>query len=129
STGDRLYGYIPALGENLERPWELSQWSALFHFSGKGDTTVNNYDVFNVKREPDDPKFDKENGFGLTYKSEEGLGTLFDAIMKGYSVSSKQLKYYRDAYISSASDYSGDHPYVYTLENQMQLLRTAGIIQ
>lgn len=129
STGDSLYGYIPALGENLDRPWELSRWVASFHFTGSGATTFDNYDVFNVKRKPDDPKFDKENGFGLTYKSEEGLGTLFDAIMKGQSINSKQLKYYKDTFISSISNYSGDHPYLYSLDNRIQLLRTAGIIQ
>ncbi|WP_338709193.1 CARDB domain-containing protein [Paenibacillus amylolyticus] len=129
STGDSLYGYIPALGQNLDRPWQLSRWAASFHFSGKEETSFDNYDVFNVKRQPDDPKFDKENGFGLTYKSEDGLGTLFDAIMKGQSINSKQLKYYRDTFISSAGSYSGDHPYLYSLNNRTPLLRTAGIIQ
>jgi len=129
STGVSLDGYIPALGKTLDRPWQLSRWTASFQFAEGGSSSFENYDVFNVKREPDDPKFDKENGFGLSYKSEEGLGTLFDAIMKGQSINSKQLKYYKDTFTESANSYADDHPYVYTLENKMKLLRTAGIVQ
>ncbi|RAI89597.1 CARDB protein [Paenibacillus pabuli] len=129
SSGNHLYGYIPVIGQNLERPWQLSRWTASFNFSDKSETLIGNYDVFNVKRKPDDPKFDKDNGFGLTYRSEDGLGSLFDAIMKDQSIDSKQLNYYRKTFISLASDYSGDHPYLYTLENNMQLVRTAGIVQ
>lgn len=130
SEGQRLYGLIPALNDTVTRPWQLDRWTGMFHFSEDGSTTqVINYDVFNVKKDPSDPKFDKENGFGLVHKSTNGLGDLFDAIMKGAQVSKAQKTYFRDAFTSSALEFKNDHPYVYTLENNVDLLRTSGVVQ
>ncbi|MGG4108831.1 CARDB domain-containing protein [Paenibacillus lautus] len=130
SEGQRLYGLIPALNDTVSRPWQLDRWTGMFHFSEDGSTMqISNYDVFNVKKDPNDPKFDKENGFGLVHKSKDGLGDLFDAIMKDAKVSKAQKTYFRDTFTSSVADFKYDHPYVYTLENNIDLLRTSGVVQ
>lgn len=128
-TGDYLTGFIPALDETVVRPWELTRWNAVFHFSGSS-VEMKNYDVFNVKRKPDDPKFDKENGLGLVVKSRAGLGDLFDAVNKLQSVDKKQLDYYREKFISSADDesLSVGSSFYYKVENR-EFLRVSGVIQ
>ncbi|MDN4090920.1 CARDB domain-containing protein [Paenibacillus polymyxa] len=130
-TGERLSGYIPALDKNVERGWELSRWDGIYKFADGNKRTVSQYDVFNVKREPDDIKFDKENGFGLVYKSPEALGNLFDSIMNGQTINAKQKKYYRDKFIANADDsvFKQGHPFFYSLENKWEFLRTSGILQ
>lgn len=130
-TGGLLRGYVPALGDTVERAWELARWDGIFKFPDGNEKTISNYDVFNVKREPDDPDFDKENGFGLVYKNPEALGDLFDSIMQGQDISAEQKKYYRDTFIKNADDpiFTGGHPYYYVLENNWEFLRTSGIVQ
>ncbi|MFB5268143.1 CARDB domain-containing protein [Paenibacillus enshidis] len=131
TDGKFLQGYIPALDENVLRPWQLSRWTAIFNFSGDSTTSrINNYDVFNVKKNIGDPDFDKENGFGLVYKSPDALGELFDAIMNGQSVTSKQRAYFREAFIKNADDedFLPGHPYFYQVELN-ELLRIPGIVQ
>lgn len=130
-TGLRLYGFVPALDAIVERAWELSRWDAVYQFSDGSKRTVTNYDVFNVKKKPDDPNFDRENGFGLVYKSQEALGGLFDSIMNGQTINDAQKKYYRDKFIQNADDpmFTQDHPFHYQLEYDWEFLRTSGILQ
>lgn len=130
-TGEALAGYIPALDQNVVRGWELSRWDGIYTFPDGKKRTVPTYDVFNVKREQTDVKFDKENGFGLVYKSPEALGDLFDSIMNGQTINAKQKKYYRDKFIENAGDpvFKQGHPFFYRLENNWEFLRTSGILQ
>lgn len=131
-TADRLSGFIPALNENVVRQWELDRWTATFTFEDDNKTRqIDNYDVFNVKRNPEDQKFDKENGFGLTYMSRGALGDLFDSIMGGRTISDKQRKYYRDNFTASADDgsFKQGNPSYYVLENKFEFLRTANILE
>ncbi|MGG3278963.1 CARDB domain-containing protein [Paenibacillus solani] len=129
SEGQRLYGLIPALNDTVSRPWQLDKWTGKFHFEDGSTVQVGNYDVFNVKKDPNDPKFDRENGFGLVHRSKEGLGDLFDAITSDLKVSSTQKSFYKEAFTSSYSDFDSSHPYAYTLENNIDLLRTSGVVQ
>lgn len=131
-TGDRLNGFIPALNENVVRQWQLDRWKGVFKFEDDNTSIqINNYDVFNVKKNPDDPKFDKENGFGLTYKDSGALGDLFEAIMKGRKISTDQKKYYRDTFVESANDsiFKEGNPAYYVLENKFKFLRTSNILE
>ncbi|GIP08195.1 hypothetical protein J1TS5_03650 [Paenibacillus macerans] len=124
-------GYVPALNKRvLDNPWELSQWNAIFNLVDGSSQTISNYDVFNVKRTPEDEKFDKENGFGLVYKSPEALGDLFDAIWAGQTLGAKQRAYFREAFSMTANDpiFKDGHDYYYKLEQKFEFLRTAGII-
>ena len=129
-TGDFLNGYIPALDATVVRPYELSQWKAIFHHAGSGsENTINNYDVFNVKKKIDDPKFDKENGLGLVHYSKLGLGSLFDAVMTGQTVKAEQLTYYKESFVSNAEDpiFTAGHPFFYTVDD-VKFLRISGIL-
>ncbi|OAB30510.1 CARDB domain-containing protein [Paenibacillus macquariensis] len=128
-TGDFLNGHIPALDETVVRPWELFQWKAIFHQSDGTANTINNYDVFNVKKKIDDPNFDKENGLGLVHKSKLGLGDLFDAVMTGQKVNAKQLSYFRESFVSNAEDpiFKAGHPFFYTVDGA-KFLRISGIL-
>lgn len=134
-SGDILNGVIPALGttEPQERPWELSQWTGIVNYPDDKQTEIPNYDVFNIKRQPDDPKFDKENGFGLVFKSPNALATLFEAFTKGNNngVPEPQWIYYKKAFMDTANDpaFKYGHLYYYRLEYTLDFLRTAGIIQ
>ncbi|MCC3378777.1 hypothetical protein JO375_04250, partial (plasmid) [Paenibacillus sp. UY79] len=129
-NGIYLRGFIPALNDNVTRPWELARWTGIFAFSGGKSTKVGNYDVFNVKRKADDPNFDKENGFGLVFKSQTALGDLFDAVMIDQTVGAKQRSYFRDTFVQSANDPQFDegNPFFYRVEGKV-FLRTSGILQ
>ncbi|RUT38689.1 hypothetical protein EJP82_26830 [Paenibacillus anaericanus] len=129
-TGQYLTGFIPALDETVVRPWELSRWKAIFNFQDGTKSILENYDVFAVKKKPEDPKFDKENGFGLVVKSQAALGDLFDVVMKGQNIEQKQLAYFREKFVASADDeaLNSESPFYYKVENR-QFLRISGIIQ
>lgn len=130
-TGLRLSGYIPALNARVERSWKLTSWEGIFKFSDGTETQITNYDVFNIKKDEDDPSFDKENGFGLIYKDSGALGELFDKVLHGQKIESKQKEYYRDKFITNADapDFREGHPFYYLLEKKWELLRTSGIVQ
>ncbi|MEC0167358.1 CARDB domain-containing protein [Paenibacillus graminis] len=132
-SDERFSGYIPAIDKFVEKnPWELAQWQGLFTFGDGKTRTVSNYDVFNVKRKPDDEKFDKENGFGLVFKSKQALGDLFDSIWAGQTgLSAAQRDYFRDKFTSSADDpiFKDGNPFYYTVEEWYPFLRTSGIVQ
>ncbi|MFB5269936.1 CARDB domain-containing protein [Paenibacillus enshidis] len=125
-----LSGYIPALDATVVRPWELARWTGIFSFPDGATTKIGNYDVFNVKRQAADPNFDKENGFGLVFKSQAALGDLFDAIMANQSVGAKQRAYYRNTFIQSADDpdFRSGHQFYYEVGG-FWFLRTSGIVQ
>lgn len=129
AEGYLLSGYVPALSDFVIREWQLSRWTGIFNFSDS-TTKISNYDVFNVKKDADDPDFDKENGFGLVYKSTEALGKLFDSIMVDQDISQKQKKYYRDTFTSNADDpiFREGHQFFYKVESPI-FLRTSGILQ
>lgn len=133
--GEYLQGIIPAIDteDAVIRPWQLSRWTGIINFPNSSNTTIPNYDVFNVKRAYGDSNFDKENGFGLVFKSPEALGDLFDAIMKGQTkdISTAQLKFYRDTFKDNAndSDFKIGNKFYYTLDRSVPFLRTAGIVQ
>ncbi|WP_052452933.1 hypothetical protein [Paenibacillus polymyxa] len=129
-TGNDLYGFIPALNSTVVRPWELTSWTGIFTFPDGKSTKFSNYDVFNVKRNVDDPNFDKENGFGLVYKSQSALGDLFDVIMKDQTVGTKQRAYFRSTFIQSADDpvFSDGNEFYYSVSRRW-FLRTSGIVQ
>lgn len=132
SMGDRFSGYIPALDKRVERnPWQLDQWVAAFNFSDNSIRTISNYDVFSVKRMPEDEKFDKENGFGLVYKSPEAFGDLFDAVWAGQTFGEKQRTYFKEKFISNADDplLTYGHNWFYEIEERFDFIRTAEIIQ
>lgn len=125
-------GYIPALDKYVtDNPWELAQWTAIFNFSNGPTRTIENYDVFNVKRTPQDESFDKENGFGLVYKSPEALGDLFDAVWVGQTIGTKQWAYFKGKFIANADDptFKDGHNYYYVVQDKFEFMRTAGIIQ
>ncbi|MEK3868175.1 CARDB domain-containing protein [Paenibacillus sp. FSL H7-0716] len=130
--GTALNGYIPAIDKDVNgNVWKLTGWKSVFSFPNNKSSIINNYDVFNVKNSPGED-FDKENGFGLVYKSASSFGTLFDAInSNNLTVSTKQLKYYRDNFMLSADDaiFKEGHPFFYKLENYYPLIRTSGIVQ
>ncbi|GGI97990.1 CARDB domain-containing protein [Paenibacillus hunanensis] len=134
-TGERLNGVIPALGdtEPVTRAWQLSRWTGIINYPNNKQSIIPNYDVFNVKPRDGDPDFDKENGFGLVYKSPEALGQLFDAFTKGNNggISAKQWTFYRDSFESNADDevFKYRHPFFYNVEQNFFFLRTSGIIQ
>ncbi|MDY7989832.1 CARDB domain-containing protein [Paenibacillus polymyxa] len=129
--GGSLYGYIPALSESVERAWELSRWDGIYRFSDNQERKVVNYDVFNVKKEQSDPNFDKENGFGLVYKSQDALSDLFDSIWSGQTISDKQRHYFKSRFAANAddSDLKRGHPFFYQIESKADFLRTSGIVQ
>lgn len=128
-TGEFLTGYIPALDATVVRPWQLAQWKAIFHFPDSS-TTMNNYDVFNVKNKPEDINFNKENGLGLVYKSEDGLSDLFNEVMKNQVIEPVQLNYFKNKFISSASDpkLGIGSEFYYKVDNR-EFLRISGVIQ
>jgi len=128
-TGQYLVGYIPALDQTVVRPWELYRWKGIFHFPDGSINTMNNYDAFNVKRKPDDPDFDRENGLGLVAKSQSALGDVFDVVMKGQKISPIQLNYFRQKFTSSADDkkFSPENQFYYKVDNR-EFLRFSGII-
>ncbi|MFB5268204.1 hypothetical protein ACE41H_15665 [Paenibacillus enshidis] len=111
-------------------PWELARWTGIIIFPDGATTKVGNYDVFNVKRKADDPNFDKENGFGLVFKSQAALGDLFDAIMANQSVGDNQRAYYRNNFIQSVNDpdFKDGNQFLYTVA-MSPFLRTSGIVQ
>ncbi|OMD20179.1 CARDB domain-containing protein [Paenibacillus sp. FSL R7-0337] len=124
-------GYIPALEKQVvNNPWQLYRWAGLFTFADGQTRIVPNYDVFNVKKTPDDENFSKENGFGLVYKSEAALGDLFDSIWSGQSIDSKQRLYFRDRFVQTASDpiFKSGHEYYYIIQYAFPFLRTSGIV-
>ena len=125
-----LRGFIPALNATVVRPWELTRWTGIFAFPDGKSTNISSYDVFNVKRKVDDPKFDKENGFGLVYKSQSALGDMFDAIMLDQTVGAKQRAYFRNVFIQSADDpvFSPGNEFYYKVQD-FEFLRTSGIVQ
>lgn len=127
--GKSLRGYIPALNNIVERDWKLYQWKGVFSYADGTAKTLNNYDAFNVKRDPGDPSFDKENGLGLTFKSQAALGDLFDFVWGGKTIAAAQKKYFRDAFIENADDpaFRFGHEYYYLVEER-DFLRTAGIV-
>jgi hypothetical protein len=130
-TGDHFVGYIPALGEKVsDNPWKLYQWQGVFTFADGQKQIIDNYDVFAVKERPGDPVFSDQNGFGLTYKSKEAVGDLFDAVWSGHmqNVSQKQKQYFRDTFIVRGIYYDSDHDYFYTLNTRHFFLRTSGIV-
>ncbi|GGG06104.1 hypothetical protein GCM10010912_58430 [Paenibacillus albidus] len=136
SYGDnygKFSGYVPALEKQVEaNPWQLAQWAGMFTFADKNTRVVPNYDVFNVKKKPEDDKFDKENGFGLVYKSTESLGVLFDSIWAGQTgITTKQREHFRKQFSESANDpiFKKGHDFYYTLEEFHPFLRTSGIVQ
>ncbi|GIO42275.1 CARDB domain-containing protein [Paenibacillus apis] len=129
-TGESFVGFIPALGRNAENnKWKLYQWKAIFNFADGQKKNIDNYDVFAVKEKPDEPAFSDQNGFGLTYKSKEAAGELFDAIWSDHmNVSPKQQQYFRDTFTVRGVDYSSNHDYFYELEKSYFFLRTSGIV-
>lgn len=133
--GETLQGVVPAIdSENtVIRPWQLSRWTGIINFPNNTSSTISNYDVFNVKKADGDTSFDKENGFGLVYKSPEALGDLFDAMLKGQTkdISATQLKYFRDTFKENANDteFKTGNKFYYTLDRTVPFLRTAGIVQ
>ncbi|ARR10746.1 CARDB domain-containing protein [Paenibacillus bovis] len=134
ATGEFLAGVIPALDDSqvLTRPWELSRWTGIVNYPDGTSKKIQNYDVFNVKKAEGDTNFDKENGFGLVYKSPEALGELFDAfIQKPDGVTAKQIDYYRTMFSVNANDesYKKGNSFYYDIQRSSPFLRTAGIIQ
>ncbi|BFH18397.1 hypothetical protein M5X00_05385 [Paenibacillus alvei] len=131
-TGEKLSGFIPAFMENATRPWELARWTGIFRFADGKESTIPNYDVFNIKKKYDSDTFDKENGFGLVYKSESALDELFQAIYAPYksSLQARQWEHLRNHFKSVANDPSikAGHEYFYTVDYH-ELLRTSGIVQ
>ncbi|MDN4617663.1 CARDB domain-containing protein [Paenibacillus sp. PsM32] len=133
--GETLQGVVPAIdSENtVIRPWQLSRWTGIINFPNDESSTISNYDVFNVKKAYGDTDFDKENGFGLVYKSPQALGDLFDAMLKNQTknIPAKQLKYFRDTFKENANDtkFKTGHKFYYTLDRTVPFLRTAGIVQ
>lgn len=131
----RLTGIVPALGdtEPVTRAWQLTQWKGIVNYPNNKQAIIPNYDVFNVKPRDGDPDFDKENGFGLVYKSPTALSEMFDAFTKGNNggISSKQWNYYRDTFAANANDevFAYKNPFYYTVERSFEFLRTAGIVQ
>ncbi|WP_411342593.1 CARDB domain-containing protein [Paenibacillus sp. WLX1005] len=117
----------------MTRAWQLTQWKGIVNYPDSKQTIIPNYDVFNVKPRDGDPDFDKENGFGLVYKSPEALSEMFDAFTKGNNggISSKQWNYYRDTFAANANDevFAYKNPFYYTVEHSFEFLRTAGIVQ
>lgn len=129
-TGRHFIGYIPALEDIVpDNPWKLYQWKGIFTFTDNQKQTVDNYDVFAVKEKPGDPVFSDKNGFGLTYKSKEAVGELFDAVWseKMANVSLKQQQYFKDTFIVRGTDYNSNHEYSYIVD-QFRFLRTSGIV-
>ncbi|GGH40977.1 hypothetical protein GCM10008014_00240 [Paenibacillus silvae] len=125
-------GYVPALDKQVSsNPWQLDQWAGMFTFSDGKTRIVPNYDVFNVKRTPEDKNFSKENGFGLIFKSESALGDFFNAVWSGQSISSKQREYFKTKFSSNANDpiFIEGHEYYYRVQYRNEFLRTAGIVQ
>ncbi|MBG9796065.1 hypothetical protein ABD76_27985 [Paenibacillus dendritiformis] len=130
-TGEHFIGYIPALGDKVsDNPWKLYQWKGIFTFSDGQTNVIENYDVFAVKEKPGDPEFSDKNGFGLTYKSKEAVGELFDAVWSNCptNVSQEQKQYFRDAFVVRGTDYGKEHEYYYKLQDFYEFLRTAGIV-
>lgn len=130
-TGESLHGLIPALDATVERAWELSRWDGIYRFPDGKERKGVNYDVFNVKKEQSDPSFDKENGFGLVYKSQDALGDLFDSIWAGQTIPDKQRQYFKSKFSANADDPNliKGHPFYYHLESMWGFLRTSGIVQ
>lgn len=129
--GQNFNGYVPALEKQVEyNPWQLYQWAGLFTFADGQTRIVPNYDVFNVKKTPDDENFSKENGFGLVYKSEAALSDLFDSIWSGQSINTKQREYFRGKFAQTANDtiFKLGHEYYYTVNGVNPFLRTSGIV-
>lgn len=130
--GESLHGFIPSLEEVTRRPWKLGRWTGIFRFSDGKSSTIPNYDVFNIKKKMEDDNFDKENGFGLVYKSKSALGELFDKVYSSYKgqKTTKQWNHFRDTFINSADDpdFKEGHEYFYELKRE-SFLRTAGIAQ
>lgn len=134
-TGSQLRGVVPAIDptQAVNRPWELSRWTGVITYPDGESKSISNYDVFNVKRAEGDTNFDKENGFGLIYKSPEALGDLFDAFVQSPKgeITSKQLSYYRSSFTENANDevFKTGNPFYYEVQDYAPFLRTAGIIQ
>ncbi|MCY9702624.1 hypothetical protein M5X05_00155, partial [Paenibacillus alvei] len=130
--GDKLDGFIPAFMEQAIRPWELARWTGIFRFADGKESKVSNYDVFNIKKKYDSDTFEKENGFGLVYKSESALDELFQAIYAPYknSLQVRQWEHLRNHFKSVAQDPSlkKGHDYYYLVDN-FTFLRTSGIVQ
>ncbi|MCY9757352.1 hypothetical protein M5X00_24300 [Paenibacillus alvei] len=130
--GLSLKGFIPAFMMNAERPWELARWTGIFNFDDGQSSTIQNYDVFNIKKRFEDDHFDKENGFGLVFKSKSALSELFEAIYSPYKgkLESRQWEHLRKHFSSSADDPSlqRGHEFFYTVDG-MEFLRTGGIVQ
>lgn len=128
--GISLAGYVPALDDFVVRKWQLARWTGIFNFSNGSTSKISNYDVFNVKKDVGDIDFDKENGFGLVYKSEAALGELFDEITRGQSINASQKTYFRNTFIKNADDpdFRDGHKYFYNV-NRSFFLRTSGIVQ
>lgn len=131
-TGDVLDGFIPTFMEDAKRPWELARWTGIFNFDDGATSTIPNYDVFNIKKKFEDDAFDKENGFGLVYKSENALDELFSKIYAPYKakLEKRQWEHLRKHFMSVANDplFVKGHEYFYKVDNK-RLLRTGGIVQ
>lgn len=130
-TGKRFVGYIPALDKKLfDNPWKLYQWKGIFTFADGQQQALDNYDVFSVKEKPGDPEFSDKNGFGLTYRSKEAVGELFNAVWSGHlnNIIPSQKQYFRDTFTERGMDYGKDHEYYYILQGYYEFLRTAGIV-
>ncbi|MBA9086482.1 hypothetical protein FHR92_002960 [Fontibacillus solani] len=130
-TGNYFSGYVPALDKKVDdHKWELYRWTGIFNFEDGGSSTISNYDVFNVKDAPDEPSFKKENGFGLTLKSSDAVGDLFDSIWKTTPAGIREIQmiYYREKFTERGTNYDSSNPYYYTVNN-IGFLRTAGIIE
>ncbi|WP_268627010.1 CARDB domain-containing protein [Paenibacillus alvei] len=130
--GTKLEGFIPALMEQAERPWELSRWTGIFRFADGKSSTISNYDVFSIKKKFTDDNYDKENGFGLVYKSKSALEELFNAIYAPYknSLQKRQWDHLKEHFSSVANDpsFNKGNEYYY-LVNDYKFLRTSGIVQ
>jgi len=124
-------GYVPALDQNVsDHAWELYRWTGVFNFADGGSNSIQNYDVFNVKKMPSDTNFDKENGFGLVVKSESAVEDFYNSVWKStpVGVTNSQMNYYRNTFKNKGSDYDSTSPYYYSV-NGKSFLRTAGIVQ
>lgn len=132
-SSERFTGYVPALDKFVDKnPWQLAQWSGLYTFADGKTRTVSNYDVFNIKKTPEDEDFDKENGFGLVFKSKAALSDLFDSIWAGQTgFTSDQREYFRDKFSNSADDpaFTSGNMFFYTVSDHFSLLRTSGLFQ
>ncbi|WP_379143676.1 CARDB domain-containing protein [Paenibacillus sp. sgz500992] len=129
--GGKFNGYVPALEKNvLGNPWKLHQWAGLYTFSNGQTRIVSNYDAFSVKQTPADEDFNKENGFGLVYKSKESLGGLFDAVWGGQSLTAGQRAFFKERFSDNANDpvFKIGHEFFYLLEQWHPFLRTSGIV-